>query len=114
MPFINVKTNAAVSKEKCEAIKSALGQAITALPGKSEQWLMVGIDDNYDLWFSGEKMDKAAYVSVALYGSCASDAYDRLTGQICTLYQDVLGIPADRVYVSYHPVHDWGWNGNNF
>ena len=36
MPFINVKTNAAVSKEKCDKIKSALGQAITALPGKSE------------------------------------------------------------------------------
>lgn len=113
MPFIDNKISLPVSDEKKDIIKNALGQFVSTL-GKSEQWLMVGIDDNYDLWFSGEKMDKAAYVSVALYGSCASDAYDRLTGQICTLYQDVLGIPADRVYVSYHPVHDWGWNGNNF
>ena len=34
MPFINVKTNTAVSKEKEIALKTALGQAITAIPGK--------------------------------------------------------------------------------
>ena len=36
MPFINIKTNAAVSADKEENIKSAMGQAITAIPGKSE------------------------------------------------------------------------------
>lgn len=44
MPFINVKTNTAVPADKEKAIKSALGQAITAIPGKSEAWLMVGIE----------------------------------------------------------------------
>lgn len=36
MPFINVKANVNVTKEKAESIKSALGAAITAIPGKSE------------------------------------------------------------------------------
>ena len=27
---------------------------------------------------------------------------------------DVLGIPGNAVYVTYHGVHDWGWNGGNF
>lgn len=49
MPFINVKTNAAVPYEKETAIKSALGQAITAIPGKSESWLMVGIEPEHIL-----------------------------------------------------------------
>jgi len=113
MPFIDNKISVPVSEEKKTIIKNALGEYVATL-GKSEQWLMVGIDDNYELWFAGEKMDKGAYVSVALFGSAASDSYDRLTAQICGLYQDVLGIPADKVYVSYHPVHDWGWNGGNF
>ena len=25
-----------------------------------------------------------------------------------------LGIPQSAVYVTYHPVADWGWNGANF
>ena len=25
-----------------------------------------------------------------------------------------LGIPANNIYVTYHGVHDWGWNGSNF
>ena len=42
MPFINVKTNVPVGSDKEKAIKSALGRDITALPGKTENWLMVG------------------------------------------------------------------------
>ena len=66
MPFINVKTNASVTKEKAESIKSALGTAITAIPGKSEGWLMVGIEDGYKLWFKGTD-EPAAMVEVQLY-----------------------------------------------
>ena len=40
--------------------------------------------------------------------------YDQLTGQICKLLSDKLGIPGSAVYVTYHPVSDWGWNGGNF
>ena len=40
MPFINVKANVNITKEKAENIKSALGTAITAIPGKSDGWLL--------------------------------------------------------------------------
>lgn len=44
MPFINVKTNIPVSENAQEALKTRLGQAIEAIPGKSEAWLMVGVE----------------------------------------------------------------------
>ena len=28
--------------------------------------------------------------------------------------KEKLGIPGRAVYVTYHPVSDWGWNGQNF
>ena len=112
MPFINVKTNAAVSKEKCEAIKSALGQAITALPGKSEQWLMVGIEPECTLYFQGSDAP-CAMVQVQTYGTNASGT-DALTGKICKILSDNLSIPANRTYVSYFGTANWGWNGGNF
>ncbi len=113
MPFIDSRITVPVSAQTKEEIKSALGQMITTLH-KSETYLMVGIADNCDLWLGGKKLDKGAYVAVSLYGSAASQDYDRLTGQICQLLGDKLGIPGSAVYVTYHPVNDWGWNGSNF
>ena len=113
MPFIDSKITVSVDDALKEELKAELGKLITTL-NKSETYLMVGIDDNYDLWLGGNKLDKGAYVSVSLFGNAPKDAYDKLTGQICKLFSEKLGIPGNAVYVTYHPVSDWGWNGNNF
>lgn len=113
MPFINIKTNTEVSAEKAKKIKTHLGLAITAIPGKSEGWLMVGIEDNYQLFFKGT--DKpAAMVEVSLYGNASSNALGVLTSNITGILLDILGISTDRIYVSYMSTENWGWNGSNF
>ena len=113
MPFINIKTNAAVTPEKAQAVKAALGEAIRTIPGKSEQSLMVGIEPDYTLYFQGTDAP-AAMVQVSIYGSASSTAYDTLTGKICDILTDTLGIPALRTYVAYQETPNWGWNGGNF
>ena len=52
-------------------------------------------------------------VQVQTYGTNASGT-DALTGKICTILNSELGIPQNRVYVSYFGTANWGWNGNNF
>lgn len=113
MPFIGVKVNTAVSKAQADAVKSALGQAITALPGKSEQWLMVGIEPDAILYFQGSDAP-AAMVEVTVYGSASPAACDALTGKICGILETQLSIPAGRIYVRYGDTPNWGWNGGNF
>lgn len=113
MPFINVKTNCKLNAAQAEAIKSKLGQAITAVPGKSEGWLMVGIEDGYKLYFKGTDAP-AAMVEVSLFGQASSNALTTLTSHITGILCDDAGVPSDRVYVSYHATNDWGWNGSNF
>lgn len=112
MPFINVKTNTKVPADKKTAIKSALGEAITAIPGKSEAWLMVGIEPEYDLYFKGTS-DPAAMVDVSIYGSASSSALNALTASICDIISGELEIPTARIYVKYSQTPDWGWNGAN-
>ena len=75
---------------------------------------MVDIEESCDLWLGGKKLEKGADVAVSLYGNAPKESYDRLTGQICDLLSEKLGIPGNAVYVTYHPVSDWGWNGKNF
>ena len=113
MPFIDSKITVPVSDEKKESIKTKLGRAITVLD-KTETYLMVGFDDNYDLFMGGAKIEKGAYVSVSLFGNASSSAYSQMTGEICRILSEELDIPGDKVYVTYHGVNDWGWNGSNF
>lgn len=113
MPFINIRTNAEINNEKAEKIKSKLGLAITAVPGKSEGWLMVGMQDNYTLYFKGNDAP-AAMVEVSLYGNASSNALTTLTSNITGILLDELGISSDRIYVSYMCTQNWGWNGSNF
>lgn len=113
MPSINVKTNSNVTKEKAENIKSALGTAITAIPGKSEGWLMVGIEGDYTLYFKGSD-ELAAMVEVQIYGNPSDSAMSELTSRITEILTGSLGMPADRIYVSYMCTENWGWNGSNF
>lgn len=113
MPFINVKTNTPVPQDKMQSIKSSLGQAITAVPGKSESWLMVGIEPDYALWFKGSDAP-AAMVEVSVYGSASPGAYSNLTAQVTDILSQNLAISPDRIYVKYFETSNWGWNGSNF
>ena len=113
MPFIDSKITGTVSAQEKDMLKTELGKAITTL-NKTESFLMVGIEDEYDLYMAGEKLEKGAYVSVSLFGNASSTAYDNMTGKICEIFERVLGIPGSKVYVTYHGVNDWGWNGRNF
>lgn len=113
MPFIDSKITVPVSAEKKEVIKNELGKAISILH-KPERYLMVGINDNYDLWFSGKKLDKGAYVSVDVFGDVSAEDSNKMSGAICDVLENELGIPGDKVYVEYRETYNWGWNGSNF
>lgn len=113
MPFINTKYSGEITPEQEIGIKTALGEAVSVV-GKSESWLMVGFEPNCSLYFKGEKSEKIAFVEVSLFGSSSKNAYERFTAEICKILGDVLGVPADKVYVKYSPTENWGWNGGNF
>ena len=113
MPFINVKVSVPLTEEKRVAVKAALGQSI-AVMGKSEDYLMVGFEENVPLYFAGEKEEKCAFVDVRVFGSVDPNQADDMTKLICQTLEMVLGIPASKTYVTYQGFTDWGWNGRNF
>ncbi|MBQ9605643.1 MAG: hypothetical protein IJV16_00500 [Lachnospiraceae bacterium] len=114
MPFIDSKVSVKVSKEQETEIKSRLGQAISLIPGKSESWLMVGIQDEYHLYFRGEDSEPMAFIEVRIFGGSNRDAFEKMTAEITKIFGEVLGIAADHMYIKYSATTDWGWNGSNF
>lgn len=112
MPFIHVKTNCKLNDAQAIAIKTKLGQAITAIPGKTESWLMVELTDSSRLYFQGTDAP-AAIAEVSLLGDASSNALTNLTSHITGILCDEAGISSDRVYVKYYMTDVWGWNGMN-
>ena len=113
MPFIDSKITVKVSEEQKEVLKAKIGKAVSII-GKPESFLMVGFEDEYSLYFAGNKLEKGAYVSVDVFGSVSSSAADKMTARICEIYEEELGIPGNNIYVEYRGTGDWGWNGRNF
>lgn len=113
MPFIDCKITKKLTDEQKEKLKSKLGESV-AIIGKIESYLMVGINDGYSLYFAGKKVNNGAYIEVSLYGSASKNSYNKMTANICSLLEKEFNLSPAEVYVTYHPVQDWGWDGQNF
>ena len=114
MPYMHVRTNVGVDKEKQVAIKAAFGEAIALLPGKSEQWLMVDVEEQANLFLAGQGDRPLAMVEVELLGQSTPRAYEALTARVCEIMQEILDVAPDGVYVKYAETAHWGYNGSNF
>lgn len=113
MPFINIKTNAQCTKGRELKLKTALGEAISTLPGKSEDWLMLAVEPQTIMYFKGTN-DLCAIAQVSIYGEQSKDAKNALTAKLTKIINDELKVDVGRIYVSYTETPDWGFNGENF
>lgn len=115
MPVIHTHVSVSTTPAQRDALKAAYGKAISAVPGKSEHWLMCPFEDNMPIYFAGDNTKPAAYVEVNVFGSSVpGSAWEKLTEQIMAALERELGIPQDRTYIRYTATTDWGWNGVNF
>lgn len=114
MPFIDSKVSVKITEEQEKELKTRLGQAISLIPGKSESWLMTGFEDDYHLYFRGDNSEPIAYIEVRIFGGPNKAAFQKMTEEITKIYDDVLGIAPDHMYIKYSATPDWGWNGGNF
>ncbi len=111
MPSINVKTNTKLTAPKKEIIKRRLFDCIGIIPGKSDQYLMLTIEDNVDMAFHRESDMKMAMVEVKILGGSTKDAYQRLTKAICMVLNDEAKVEGENCYVKFEEVNYWGYNG---
>ena len=114
MPFINVKTSAALSDEQIKQVVKEMGQAITGFPGKSEAYLMVNVEPDCNLYFKGNDSKNTAFVDVAIFGTSTKDCCEKVTESICDVLERVAGVPSDRTYVKFEYNSLWGYNNFMF
>lgn len=115
MPCIQIKTNVKAGRDVSDRIKAGLGQAIAYLPGKSEDWLMVAIEDHCQMYFGGETDRPIAIAEVKILGDAVDrEGAEKMTGEMTRILGENLGVAPKDLYIKYEALPDWGWNGKNF
>ena len=114
MPYLKLTTNINISKDQTAGLLTQLSQSVAQGTGKSERYVMIELEDNKTMLFSGTHAP-LAFVECKSIGLIPAKA-KQLSASISQLLSEQLSIPADRVYIEFsdNPVAFWGWNGSTF
>ena len=109
MPYINVSTSAKVD-DKGKLIKE-ISTFISSLTNKSRSFVMAKIDDNCQMYFDNEK--PSCFLEIKSIGSLNPS---EMAKPISDFVYEKMGIPIDRIYISFEdvPASLWAWNGRIF
>ena len=113
MPYIEAKLSVKLDENQKNELQAKLTDAVSSAFSKPKAYIMAGIEDEKSLYMAENKLNNGAYVSVSLLGSASKPACQNLTRNICDILSSY-GIDGSKVYVTYHPVDLWGWNGSMF
>lgn len=114
MPFIVSRTNVTISDEQEQRLKTLLGKAIELVPGKSEQALMLVFEPMSHIWLRGDNATATAYIEVSVWGNEHHRGYEMLTAEITRIFNQVLNVEPENVYVRYADIPCWGAAGMTF
>ena len=109
MPYINVSTTAKVDDKK--KLLEEISILISSLTSKSKRFVMAKLDDNCHLYFDNET--PSCFVEIKSIGSLNPS---EMAKPISDFVYKKMGIPIDRIYISFEdvPASLWAWNGRTF
>lgn len=114
MPYIEAKMSIKLDDTRRDELEKKLVDVVSNAFGKPKPYIMTNIEDGKMLYMAENKVVKGAYIAIRLLGSTSRSTCQSLTKDICNILQNDFGIDGSNVYVTYHPVDLWGWNGSMF
>jgi len=109
MPYINVSTSAKVNDT--DKFLEEISILISSLTNKSRNFVMAKIDDNCQMYFDDKT--PSCFLEIKSIGSLKPS---EMAKPISEFIYKRMGIPIDRIYISFEdvPASLWAWNGRTF
>ena len=109
MPYINVSTSAKV--ENKNKFLEEISILISSLTKKSKRFVMAKLDENSQMYFEDES--PCCFLEIKSIGSLNPS---EMAMPISKFINEKMGIPIDKVYISFEDVSAsmWSWNGRTF
>ena len=114
MPLLKMHTSIPVPEEKKEGLIKALSTITAESIGKPESYVMVVLAEG--AMSMGGETGPAAFADVRSIGGLSGNVNKEISQKVCALLGDTLGIPGNRVYLSFtdSAAADWGWDSRTF
>ena len=109
MPYINVSTSVKVDDK--DKLLEEISILISSLTNKSKRFVMAKLDDNCQMYFDNEA--PSCFLEIKSIGSLKPS---EMAKPISNFVHEKMGIPIDRIYISFYdvPASLWAWNGRTF
>jgi phenylpyruvate tautomerase len=114
MPLLKLQTSPAVPETMIQELSSELSKLVSEATRKPEKYVMIVID-SASILMAGTP-GNAAFADARAIGGLDTATNRDITRRLCELLRKTMGIPADRVYITFtefDPSH-WGWNNSTF
>ncbi len=114
MPCLIVKTNQSLTDEQQLACCHSLSEKTASLLGKPEMYVMVIVESQVNMTFSGTT-EPTAYLELKSI-NLPEDATSELSSELCQHIGTLLDVSADRIYIEFSNAqrHLWGWDSRTF
>ena len=114
MPYIEAKLSIELDENQKKELQSKLSDAVSSAFSKPKSYIMTNIEDSKSIFMGGNKVEKGAYIIIRSLGSVSRPSCQAATKDICDLLTKDYELSGSNIYITYHPVEFWGWNGNMF
>ena len=114
MPLIRMETSEKIPEEKKSELIGALSKIAAEAMGKPEAYVMAVLSEA-SMSMAG-KPGPAAFLDIRSIGSINNQVNNKISKEVAALLTKSLGIPGERIYISFTDVKgaNWGWNGGTF
>ncbi len=114
MPVLKIQTNTVLKEAARSEFLNRASATVASMLGKPEQYVMIILEHNPDMRFSGSN-EALAYLELKSIG-LPSNRTGEFSENLSKLVSDHMAIPAERIYIEFADAqrHLWGWNGGTF
>ena len=111
MPYVQVIIAHKLEEQQKIALKESLGALISLIPGKTEQGLMISIEDGATMYFRGTA-ENCAYVTVNLFLSTFAEKKRDFAQAFSKALSEIAGIEPRNLYMTFAEYSNWFSNGD--
>lgn len=110
MPFITFKTTKTLTLNQEKLLKDRVGRLITIFPQKSEEQLMIHIEDNQVMYFKGQEIE-CMKIDCQLFYHVDLSYKKQFVEELMKSVEEITKIPTFCQYMTMSEYDHWGRNG---
>ena len=113
MPFIVSRVNKKIDEADKEKIKDGYIEKLERILGKPRSYIMIDIQDDCSLYPMG-KNEPGAYIEANIYGNRNNAGYAQLSEEVTQMFNEILHIPTENIFINYQDIPGFSIDGNFF